>query len=176
MAKSHCREKVLSDMIGEMQLHIAELENKFKASEEMGNANTSSNQEPTRVEYFTDEDELAEETEWIRVKNKSKKQKITTSPTPHQQQRGILETPRQKDKKVPTPPPIMVDGVKVYDEFYDKLTEHIPASKFNTKLMKGGSIKVNVADGEVYRMVTNMLLKDNMLGTPTKISTTAHSE
>ena len=39
----------------------------------MGNATTSSNQESTRVEYFTDEDELAEETEWIRVKNKSKK-------------------------------------------------------------------------------------------------------
>jgi len=38
----------------------------------MGNANTSSNQEVTRVEYFTDE-ELAEQTEWIRVKNKSKK-------------------------------------------------------------------------------------------------------
>ena len=34
----------------------------------------------------------------------------------------------------------MVDGIKVYDEFY-KITEHILASKFNTKLMKGGSIK-----------------------------------
>ena len=71
--KGIAEKKVLSDMIGEMQLHIAELENKFKAFEEMGNANASSNQEPTRVEYFTDEDELAEETEWIRVKNKSKK-------------------------------------------------------------------------------------------------------
>jgi CRISPR/Cas system endoribonuclease Cas6 (RAMP superfamily) len=78
--------KQLSDMIGEMQLHIAELENKFKAFEVMGNATTSSNQESTRVEYFTDKDELAEETEWIRVKNKSKKWKMNTSPTPHQQQ------------------------------------------------------------------------------------------
>ena len=71
--KAIAEKKVLSDMIGEMQLHITELKNKFKVFEEMGNANTSSNQEPTRVEYFTDEDELAEETEWIRVKNKSKK-------------------------------------------------------------------------------------------------------
>jgi len=55
--------KQLSDMIGEMQLHIAELENKFKAFEVMRNTTTSSNQESTRVEYFTDEDELAEETE-----------------------------------------------------------------------------------------------------------------
>jgi len=53
----------------------------------------------------------------------------------------------------------MVDGIKVYDEFYDKITERIPAGKFNTKLMKGGSIKVNVADGEVYRMLTNILLE-----------------
>ena len=34
----------------------------------------------------------------------------------------------------------MVDGIKVYHEFYDKVTEHIPASKFNIKLKKGGSI------------------------------------
>jgi hypothetical protein len=59
-------------MIGKMQLLIAELESKSKASEVMGNTNTSSNQEATRVEYFTNEDELAEETEWIKVKNKSK--------------------------------------------------------------------------------------------------------
>ena len=38
------------------------------------------------------------------------------------------------------------------------ITEHIPASKYNIKLMKGGSIKVNVADAEVYRMMTNILL------------------
>ena len=37
--------KQLSDMIGEMKLHIAELENKFKASEVMGNVTTSSNLE-----------------------------------------------------------------------------------------------------------------------------------
>jgi len=90
-------------MMGEMQLHIVELENKLKASEVMGNANTSSNQEATRVQYFTDEEELAEETKWIRVKNKTKKRKVTTSPTPHQQQRGVSELPQQKDKKTPTP-------------------------------------------------------------------------
>jgi hypothetical protein len=61
-----------------------------------------------------------------------------------------------------------VDGIKVYEEFYDRITEHIPASKFNTKLMRGGSIKVNVADGEVHRMMTNICWKENMLGTPTK--------
>src|SRR5215469_14210649 len=67
--------KQLSDTIGEMQLHTAEQENKFKASEVTGNANITSNQEATRVEYFTDGEEVAEETEWIRVKNKSKKWK-----------------------------------------------------------------------------------------------------
>jgi excinuclease UvrABC helicase subunit UvrB len=56
-----------------MQLHIAELENKFKTLGETVNVNTSSNQEVTRVEYFTDEEEPAEETEWITVKNKGEK-------------------------------------------------------------------------------------------------------
>jgi hypothetical protein len=155
--------KQLSDMIGEMQLHIAELENKFKASEVMGNATTSSNQESTRVEYFTDEDELAEETERIRVKNKSKKRKMNTSPTPHQQQRGISKPQHTHThthtQKLP-PPHIMVDGIKVYNEFYNKIPEHLPASKFNTKLMKGGSNKINVANEELYRMMTNILLEE----------------
>jgi len=56
-------------MIGELQRHITELENKFRASEVMGNANTSHNQETTRIEYFTDEDELAEETEMDKSPN-----------------------------------------------------------------------------------------------------------
>jgi hypothetical protein len=60
-------------------------EHKIKASEVMRSATTSSNQEAARVEYFIDEDERAEETEWIRVKNKSKKRKMNTSPTPRQQ-------------------------------------------------------------------------------------------
>ena len=139
----------LSDMIGELQRYITGLENKFRASEAMGNANTNPKQETTRVEYFTDDDEIAEEREWIRVQNKCKKHEMNTSPTPQQQQRGESEPPQQKEKKIPPPPPIMVDGIKVYDEFYDKITEHIPASKFSTKLMNGGRFKVNVADGEV---------------------------
>ena len=65
----------------------------------MGNASTSHNQETTRIEYFTDEDELAEETERIRVQNKCKKRKMNTFPTPQQQQRGNSEPPQQKEKK-----------------------------------------------------------------------------
>jgi len=80
-----------------MQLHISELEIKFKASEVTGNASTSYNQEVIRVGYFTDEEELAEETEWIRAKNKSNKRKMNTSPTPLQQQRGVSEPLQQKD-------------------------------------------------------------------------------
>ena len=95
--KSWLKKNQLSDMIGEMQLHIAELENKFKTSEVMGNANTSSNQEVTTVDYFTDEEELAEETEWIGVKNKSKKWKMNTSPIPLQQQLRASEPSQQKD-------------------------------------------------------------------------------
>jgi hypothetical protein len=80
---------------------------------------------------------------------------MNTSPTPHQEQREISEPPEQKEEKdtTPPPPPIMAD------EFYDKITKHIPGSKFNTKLMKEGSIKINVADGELYRMKTNILLE-----------------
>jgi hypothetical protein len=36
----------------------------------------------------------------------------------------------------------MVNGIKVYDELYDKITENVSARKFNTKPMKGGSINL----------------------------------
>ena len=36
--------------------------------------------EPPKVEFSTDEDELAKETEWVRVSNVSKKRKISLSP------------------------------------------------------------------------------------------------
>ena len=75
----------LSDIIGELQRYITGLENKFRLSEVMGNASTSPIQETIRIEYFTDEDELTEETEWLRVQNKCKKRKMNTSPTPQQQ-------------------------------------------------------------------------------------------
>jgi hypothetical protein len=86
-------------IMSNMQLHVAELENRFKASEVVGNAHTSSNQNATRVEYFTDDEEkLAEEKQWVRVKSKIKKRNMDTSPIPHQQKRGDSEPSQQKDK------------------------------------------------------------------------------
>ena len=89
-------------MIGELQRHVTELENKFRASEVMGKANTSPNQETTRIEYFTDEDELAEETEWIRAQNKCKKRKMNTSPLLNNSNGGT-QNHDNKRKKDTTP-------------------------------------------------------------------------
>jgi len=61
---------------------------------------------------------------------------------------GEIRTTTTKEKKIPPHLPILLGGIKVYDLFY-KITDHINASKFNTKLMKGNSIKMNAADGEV---------------------------
>ena len=104
MAKSPCGKEAAKRHDWRDATTYSRARKQVKTFEVMGNAATSSNQESTRVEYFTDEDELAEETEWIRVKNKSKKRKMNTSPTPHQQQQGISEPPQQKEKVTSSPP------------------------------------------------------------------------
>ena len=65
----------------------------------MGNANTSANQETARIENFTYEDELAEETEWIRVQNKCKKRKINTSPLLKNSNVGIQNYHNKRKKR-----------------------------------------------------------------------------
>ena len=47
------------------------------------------------IEYETDEAELAKETEWIRIKSKSKKRKLNVSLTPPQLKNADNETAKQ---------------------------------------------------------------------------------
>lgn len=114
------------------------------------------------VEYCTDEDELAKETEWIRAKSR-KKRKLNTSLSPKQQPGISAQQEHQKNaketsvKKVPPPPPIIIDRVKNYQTFYDSLTETIPAESFTAKMMNGDCVKVNAKTEDSYRIIARLL-------------------
>lgn len=149
----------LNEKIESMKQTIGVLENKCKALETANN--TNANQENAYVSYVTDEEELAQETEWLRVKQNRKKRKLNTSITPPQL-KGVISKPiptKVEIKKTLPPPPIIVDSIKNYEEFYDKINETIPTEKFNTKLMNGNSIKINTDDSETYREITSILVK-----------------
>lgn len=110
-----------------------------------------------RVEYNTDEEELAKETEWIRCKSR-KKRKLNTSAT--QNQLEIDNTPEkviEKIRKIPPPPPIIVDGIKNYQTFYDFLSGNQLSDSFVIKMMSGESVKINANDEDSYRAITKIL-------------------
>ena len=103
------------------------------------------------IEYFTDEEELAKETEWIRIKekNKNKKRKMNTSLTP---------PPRNKTDDKPKeklPPPIIIDGVQNFNALHEKINMAMVGCQF--KIVNNNSIKVNVPDGACYRQLITIL-------------------
>lgn len=109
-----------------MQQQLTELRKEIEKMKQSENAT----QESKRiVEYYTDEKELAEETEWIRVKNRNtKKRKLNNTPTPpHRKQSDAPIVRRDVNKKTPLtsltspdkrrtpmPPPVIVD-IKNYE-------------------------------------------------------------
>lgn len=114
----------------------------------------------SEIEYCTDEDELAKETEWIRAKSR-KKRKLNISLSPQQQpgtsaqQQNYGKEP--PGKKVPPPPPIIVEGVKNYQTFYDSLIEIQPAESFTAKMMNGDCVKLNAKSEDSYRVIAKLL-------------------
>jgi len=72
-------------------------------------------------EYQTDEEEVAKETEWIRVKHRTKKRKMNVTPSPPNlvdtQKKKTVQTEHKINKEL-APPPIMVDNIKSYENLY----------------------------------------------------------
>lgn len=68
------------------------------------------------VEYNTDEDDLAKETEWIRVKHNAKKCKRNITPSPPSPEKAKRVNASETPKKERLPPPIIVENVKSYED------------------------------------------------------------
>lgn len=93
----------------------------------------------------------------IRVKNrKTKKRRLNNTPSPtHKKQNIVLKT-QQSTKKTPLPPPVIVDGIKNFDQFYDIIKQNISDELFNTKLMNEDRIKLNVKNEDAYRILVRV--------------------
>lgn len=166
----------LQSEIKELRQHLEELSKKKitvsmatqTADDSYAKQTTSDNKAAQRssqlhVDYETDEEELAKETEWIRVKSR-KKRKLNTSPSQSYEEEGNIndhskKTQTSKPKKMPAPPPIIVDGVENYQTFYDLLNTTLTESSFTIKMMSGKNVKVSTLNDESYRATTT-LLKD----------------
>ncbi|KAF6213251.1 hypothetical protein GE061_010969 [Apolygus lucorum] len=99
-----------------------------------------------------DEDDLATDTQWIRVKNKRRK---TYKSPPEKQGKVREKSPSRispKEKKVYPPPPITISGIKEYPVLLGILKEATDKPCKVTAL-NSDQWKVNVSDGDIYRQV-----------------------
>lgn len=162
-----CNEKTerqkIESLVNDLKSQIEILQQQLKclAETNISNPATSTMETSTRVEYSTDEENLARETEWIRTKTR-KKRKLNTSP-PHDKTCKEDCAIEERNNKIHRPPPIIVDGIKDYQSFFDFLSENQAANSFTIKMMNGETVKVNATTDDVYRALTKAMTANNCL-------------
>lgn len=133
----------LEQVMEQLKLKMSELENRL------------TQKTPTqKIEYVTDEEELAKETEWIRVKNR-KKRKMDTSLTPPQRETKTPQRVIEKTKKPRQPPPIIVEQITDFPVLHGLARNS--TNKFNIRVISDTSAKINVENDQDYREITRNL-------------------
>lgn len=132
---------------------------------------TSSRNKPEKIEYETDEEELAQETEWIRIKHK--KRKATRSPEDPikwANPKGLKGNPGKSDpgnqeskikEKNPTPPPITVTGLKEYTKIRALLSE-VGDKDSKVLSLSNDRWKISVTSSDAYRSLSKKLNENNL--------------
>lgn len=154
--KAH-REK-LEQLVHSLSHQVETLQQELKKVSEQKKPEAPARKEtPEKVEYETDEEELARETEWIRQQSRKKRKLNSTLTPPHHGPNSKESDDQPKPKKVPPPPPIVVEDIKNYQSFYDSLISKHLEDSFSIKMMSGQSVKINAKDDNSYRAITSHL-------------------
>lgn len=171
--------EALEITIASLQQHIDELgkrillldKNKCLDFDVASSSNTLKNVE----EYYTDEDELDRETNWILKKNKKhlKKRKATSSPVISPQNKNN-DNVKIKEKyaenkhgskdayKQHVPPPIIVSGVKVFGELRDMIRNLTNNTECRYTSYNNNVWKINAPDSNSYRLISSHLTNEGM--------------
>lgn len=160
--KLQCLVNDLKSQLEELQQQLKKVQEQKTADLENKNVTT---EKPIPIEYETDEEELAKETEWVRQKSRKKRKLNSSLSPPPQQGPESSEKPKEnvKTRKQPTPPPIVVENVKNYQQFYDLLSTNLTKDSFITKMTNGEKVKINSHNDDSYRCITKLLLQNNCL-------------
>ncbi len=114
-------------------------------------------------DYWTDDEQLSNETEWIRVKN-SKKRRITKSATPPTPENLRVKNPKDDKlpKKEPPPPPIIISSVNNFDVLHADLLKAVKKEDFKLKVLKNNGAKLNPTSAAAHRLITAELNNSNL--------------
>lgn len=165
------REK-LQQIVCQLQNHIKVLENKIKTIDKNNEATTS--EHANDVEYFTDDEQLERDTDWIlkvkENKRPSKKRKAESSPeqptAQNKQERSTVKPAIEIQKKNAekahrkeyAPPPIMVHRIEVFNDL-KQIVKEITNEDCKYTSYNNNVWKINVANSDIYRKITGKLTK-----------------
>lgn len=134
------------------------------------NINPSSKDNAVANVYETDEEELARETEWLRVKQREKKRKqMDDTKSTHSSQKQSTSTNRIHDGKVPNhsqikhksmrkPPPIIIENMVNYPQMLNAFTSaNISTDYYQSKILNNNKVKINATNADAYRAITALL-------------------
>lgn len=160
--KGEFEKTCLTKTIMELQQQI------YKLNEQVGKIENNHKEiKTTTTDYETQDEELATDTAWIRIKNKSKskKRKLNTTISPPSAPKATEKTPASQPtkKQMPAPPPMIIEGIKSYEDMYETIQNCVPLESFKIKLLGKDTIKVNVKDGDKYRDVSKMLCESSFV-------------
>lgn len=171
MEQCSLENEYLKELINNLQFQVETLQSQMSSLQKKADYTTPNDSE----DYKTDEDDLAKETEWIRVKHqKPKKRKTNTSNSNSPSTSTVSPTtsPRRKvaqphpkpehGKRAQVPPPIMVERINSYEELYDIITKQVSANQFQVKLISENSAKINAIDSDSYRTIAKILTTENL--------------
>ena len=144
----------LQQQVESLSKHIEEL-NKCIAAQQ-----SKQNETSQQTVYETDEEELARETEWIRVKKRktaSGKQSPSTSRV-QDKDKEVANRPSPQHKNVSKPPPIIIENVTSYPQMLEAFAStKIPVDCYQTKVMNNNKIKISATNPKAYQTITALL-------------------
>lgn len=155
--KTEREKSAMVQKLNQIQRQLINMQEKYNELEKK----LVQNEDKSKVDYCTDEEELAKETEWIRAKsNRSKKRRMNTSPspiqkTPPKKENSFPNNEKTKSRKSQIPPPVVVDGIQNFNGLHEELSKMM--ADYQIKIINDSNIKINVPDGEKYRKLTDML-------------------
>lgn len=156
--------KANEDLVKRMELLESNLNGQISQPEKKAQSSRKAEEE-----YATDEDQLAEDTEWIRMKSKRKRKRMEKSltPSPNQEEKKKALPNEKKvdtstrEKSTPLPPPIIVDKMQNFNNLYQKLTD-ASHDEFNVKILKNNGVKINPTTPEAYRNIVSKLNEEKL--------------
>lgn len=155
--------KSLEKTVSELQQLILKLEKKIQTPNKNDVQETSNTQQ--KLHYSTDEEELTRETDWILKKSRrpAKKRKAQSSPESVKGADAMRSDPVNKEdrkgKKQQAPPPIIITDIVTFSDLRN-LVKQVTNNECKYTSYNNNMWKVNVNDGDTYRVVTENLNKN----------------